>query len=107
MTRRFHSTRVLAVRRHPGALLSLAAATALALLPDLALAQLTDKPVRMVNDVAQLLQLMGIGLFTCAVLWASYKMIFEGARFGSIANIFWGGVLAGAAGIIAGWAMAA
>jgi type IV secretion system protein VirB2 len=107
MTRRFRSIHVPARRRHPGTLLLLATTAALALVPDMALAQLTDKPVRMVNDVAQLLQLMGIGLFTCAVLWASYKMIFEGARFGSISNIFWGGVLAGAAGIIAGWAMAA
>jgi type IV secretion system protein VirB2 len=107
MTNRSHSTGISALGRHPGTLLSLAAATALALLPDLALAQLTDKPVRMVNDVAQLLQLMGIGLFTCAVLWAAYKMIFEGARFSSISNIAWGGVLAGSAAIIAGWAMAA
>lgn len=107
MTRRFHSVRVPALRRHPGALLSLAAASALTLIPDLALAQLTDKPQRMVNDIATMLQLLGIGLFTCAVLWASYKMIFEGARFGSIANIFWGGVLAGSAGIIAAWAMGA
>jgi type IV secretion system protein VirB2 len=88
-------------------MLSLSVASALALLPDIATAQITDKPVRMVNDVAQLLQMMGIGLFTCAVLWASYKMIFEGARFHSISNIFWGGVLAGAAGVIAGWAMGA
>jgi type IV secretion system protein VirB2 len=93
--------------RRPGAMLSLSVASALALLPDIATAQITDKPVRMVNDVAQLLQMMGIGLFTCAVLWASYKMIFEGARFHSISNIFWGGVLAGAAGTIANWAMGA
>jgi type IV secretion system protein VirB2 len=105
MSHRFHSTRVLAQCRHPVTLLLLAAASAL--LPDLALAQLTDKPVRMVNDIAQLLQLMGIGMFTCAVLWASYKMLFEGARFHSISNIFWAGVLAGSAAIIAGWAMAA
>jgi type IV secretion system protein VirB2 len=97
MSRRFHSP----------ALLSVAAAAVLALVPAMAQAQLTDKPVRMVNDVGQLLQLMGIGLFTCAVLWAAYKMIFEGARFHSISNIFWGGVLAGAAGTIANWAMGA
>jgi type IV secretion system protein VirB2 len=105
MTRRFRSIRVPALCRHPGALLSLAATAAL--VPEMALAQITEKPVRMVNDVGQLLQMMGIGLFTCAVLWAAYKMIFEGARFHSISNIFWGGVLAGAAGTIANWAMGA
>jgi type IV secretion system protein VirB2 len=94
-------------RLHSPALLSMAASAVLALMPAMAQAQLTDKPVRMVNDVGQLLQLMGIGLFTCAVLWAAYKMIFEGARFHSISNIFWGGVLAGAAGTIANWAMGA
>lgn len=101
MSRRFFPA------RRTGALLSLVAASAMTMLPDMALAQLTDKPVRMVNDVAIMLQALGIGLFTCAVLWSAYKMIFEGARFSSISNIAWGGVLAGMATAIAGWAMAA
>lgn len=88
-------------------LLLLLASAVLLIAPDLALAQLSDKPVRMINDVANLLKLMGVGCFSCAVLYASYQMIFEGANFRAVKNIFWGGVLAGSVAAISGWAMAA
>jgi uncharacterized protein with GYD domain len=70
-------------------------------------AQLTDKPARMAADVAAMLQAMGVSMFIAAVLWVAYKMIFAGAGFRDVSNIAWGGVLAGAAAAIAGWAMAA
>jgi type IV secretion system protein VirB2 len=89
------------------AMIAAVSAAVLTMAPGVALAQLSDKPVRMVQDVAALLTAMGIGVFTCATLYAAYQMVFEGATFRSVKNIFWGGVLAGSVAAIAAWAMSA
>lgn len=95
-------------RRHAGTLAVAVAVAAVALLsPELALAQLSDKPVRMANDIAALLQAMGIAIFTGAALYGAYQVVFEGAQFRNLSKLFWGGAIAGMAGTIAGWAMGA
>ena len=48
--------------------------------------------------------LMGVAglVVTIAIMWAGFKMVFQHAKFGDIANVFIGAMLIGAAAGIAG-----
>ncbi|AFT86217.1 TrbC/VirB2 family protein [Paraburkholderia phenoliruptrix] len=48
--------------------------------------------------------LLGVGGVVCSIsiIWAGFKMMFQHARFGDIANVFIGGLFVGCATVIAG-----
>ncbi|WP_241021768.1 TrbC/VirB2 family protein [Burkholderia sp. Ac-20353] len=48
--------------------------------------------------------LLGVGGVICSIsiIWAGFRMMFQHARFGDIANVFIGGVFVGCATVIAG-----
>jgi type IV secretion system protein VirB2 len=48
--------------------------------------------------------LLGVGGVICsiAIIWAGFRMMFQHARFGDIANVFIGGLFVGCATVIAG-----
>jgi type IV secretion system protein VirB2 len=64
-------------------------------------AQLTQ-----VNTLLTTIQttLLGVGGVVCSIsiIWAGFKMMFQHARFGDIANVFIGGLFVGCATVIAG-----
>ena len=75
------------------------AATLLATSP--AWAQLSQ-----VNTLLTTIQttLLGVGGVICSIsiIWAGFRMMFQHARFGDIANVFIGGLFVGCATVIAG-----
>ncbi|WP_244307124.1 TrbC/VirB2 family protein [Paraburkholderia silvatlantica] len=78
----------------------------LALLPVLAL---TAMPVwaqlSQVNTLLTTIEttLLSVGAVVCSIsiIWAGFKMMFQHARFGDIANVFIGGLFVGCATVIA------
>jgi type IV secretion system protein VirB2 len=48
--------------------------------------------------------LLGVGGVICSIsiIWAGFRMMFQHARFGDIANVFVGGLFVGCATVIAG-----
>jgi len=62
--------------------------------------------LQQVNTLLTTIQttLLGIGgvICTISIIWAGFKMMFQHARFGDIANIFIGGLFVGCATVIAG-----
>jgi len=48
--------------------------------------------------------LLGVGGVVCSIsiIWAGFRMMFQHARFGDIANVFIGGLFVGCATVIAG-----
>jgi hypothetical protein len=84
------------------------AATALAaLLPALlsqtALAQGFDKINTTVTNVNAILVTISIAVVTIAIIWAGFKMIFQGARLADVANVLIGGTLVGGAAAFASY----
>ena len=47
--------------------------------------------------------LLGVGAVVCSIsiIWAGFRMMFQHARFGDIANVFIGGLFVGCATVIA------
>lgn len=80
---------------------SLGAGVSALLLVNLAFAQLSQ-----VNTLLSTIQttLLGVGgvICTISIIWAGFKMMFQHARFGDVANIFIGGLFVGCATVIAG-----
>lgn len=72
------------------------------LLADPACAQITSQASTMLSDISTGLTALGVVICTIALMWAGFKMMFQHARFGEIANIFIGSMLAGGASTIAG-----
>jgi type IV secretion system protein VirB2 len=58
-----------------------------------------------IDTVVAVLQAVGVGVFTIAIMWAGYRVAFQGARFSDVANIIIGGILVGGAAVFAGWLM--
>jgi type IV secretion system protein VirB2 len=48
--------------------------------------------------------MLGVGGVICSIsiIWAGFRMMFQHARFGDIANVFIGGLFVGCATVIAG-----
>ncbi|MDN7179185.1 TrbC/VirB2 family protein [Caballeronia sp. SEWSISQ10-4 2] len=87
-------------RRCFSAARSMVGITPLLLLASPAYAQLSQ-----VNTLLTTIQttLLGIGGVVCSIsiIWAGFKMMFQHARFGDIANVFIGGLFVGCATVIA------
>jgi len=58
-----------------------------------------------IETVVSILQAVGVGLFTIAIMWAGYRIAFQGARFADVANVVIGGILVGGAAVFAAWLM--
>jgi len=76
---------------------------ALALLPRLAAAQGFDKINTTVTNVQAILVTISIAVVTIAIIWAGFKMIFQGARLADVANVLIGGTLIGGAAAFASY----
>ena len=89
--------------KHP----TLAALMLLAVLPQLAWAQQAggsfDKINTTVTNVQAILITISIAVVTIAIIWAGFKMIFQGARLADVANVLIGGTLVGGAAAFASY----
>ncbi len=76
---------------------------ALATLHALSIAQGFDKIEKTVNNVNTILVTISIAVVTIAIIWAGFKMIFQGARLADVANVLIGGTLVGGAAAFASY----
>ena len=79
---------------------------ALLALPGLAWAQGFDKINTTVTNVQTILITISIAVVTIAIIWAGFKMIFQGARLADVANVLIGGTLIGGAAAFASYIVA-
>ena len=89
--------RIESILRRSGA----AALASLAALPLGALAQGFDKINTTVMNVNAILVTISVAVVTIAIVWAGFKMIFQGARLADVANVLIGGTLVGGAAAFA------
>ena len=90
--------------RRAGSALFAAALTAVpAIAPTLAVAQGFDKINATVTNVNTILVTISISVVTIAIIWAGFKMIFQGARLADVANVLIGGTLVGGAAAFANY----
>ena len=82
----------------------------LAALPPVAWAQegggSFDKINTTVTNVQAILVTISIAVVTIAIIWAGFKMIFQGARLADVANVLIGGTLIGGAAAFASYIVA-
>jgi type IV secretion system protein VirB2 len=92
--------------KHP----AIVAMVLLAALPPLAWAQGAggsfDKINTTVTNVQTILVTISIAVVTIAIIWAGFKMIFQGARLADVANVLIGGTLIGGAAAFASYIVA-
>ena len=74
-----------------------------ALLPKVARAQGFDKINTTVTNINAILVTISIAVVTIAIIWAGFKMIFQGARLADVANVLIGGTLVGGAAAFASY----
>jgi type IV secretion system protein VirB2 len=91
------STSNLNLRTRIGSLHTAVLATA----HSLALAQGFEKINTTVTNVNAILITISIAVVTIAIIWAGFKMIFQGARLADVANVLIGGTLVGGAAAFA------
>lgn len=77
------------------------AALLLATVSQVALAQGFNKINTTVTNVNAILVTVSIAVVTIAIIWAGFKMIFQGARLADVANVLIGGTLVGGAAAFA------
>jgi type IV secretion system protein VirB2 len=86
------------------------ALTLLAAMPQLAWAAEDggsfDKINTTVTNVQAILVTISIAVVTIAIIWAGFKMIFQGARLADVANVLIGGTLIGGAAAFASYIVA-
>jgi len=87
------------IRRAASAL----AALLLASVSQVALGQGFDKINTTVTNVNAILVTISIAVVTIAIIWAGFKMIFQGARLADVANVLIGGTLVGGAAAFASY----
>ena len=77
----------------------------IAIAPRLVLAQSDgfDKINTTVMNVNAILVTISIAVVTIAIIWAGFKMIFQGARLADVANVLIGGTLVGGAAAFASY----
>ena len=75
----------------------------LAATPLSALAQGFDKINATVTNINTILVTISVAVVTIAIIWAGFKMIFQGARLADVANVLIGGTLIGGAGAFASY----
>ncbi|GLS13446.1 MULTISPECIES: TrbC/VirB2 family protein [Hydrogenophaga] len=73
------------------------------LLPPQLWAQGFDKVNTTVTNVNAILVTISVAVVTIAIIWAGFKMIFQGARLADVANILIGGTLVGGAAAFASY----
>jgi type IV secretion system protein VirB2 len=78
----------------------------LAAMQPAALAQGFDKINTTVSNVQAILVTISIAVVTIAIIWAGFKMIFQGARLADVANVLIGGTLIGGAAAFATYIVA-
>jgi type IV secretion system protein VirB2 len=66
-------------------------------------AQGFDKINDTVVNVNAILVTISIAVVTIAIIWAGFKMIFQGARLADVANVLIGATLIGGAGAMASY----
>jgi type IV secretion system protein VirB2 len=71
--------------------------------PGVALAQGFDKINTTVQNVNAILVTISVAVVTIAIIWAGFKMIFQGARLADVANVLIGGTLVGGAAAFASY----
>jgi type IV secretion system protein VirB2 len=95
------------IQKHAVPALATAATGLLALIPRLAAAQAAqggfDKIEDTVLNVNTILVTISIAVVTIAIIWAGFKMIFQGARLADVANVLIGGTLVGGAAAFASY----
>ena len=64
-------------------------------------AQGFDKINTTVTNVQAILVTISVAVVTIAIIWAGFKMIFQGARLVDVANVLIGGTLVGGAAAFA------
>ena len=96
------STSNLKLRARTGSLLT----AVLAIAPSLTLAQGFEKINTTVTNVNAILITISIAVVTIAIIWAGFKMIFQGARLADVANVLIGGTLVGGAAAFASYIVA-
>lgn len=72
-------------------------------LPGLVLAQGFDRINTTVQNVNAILVTISVAVVTIAIIWAGFKMIFQGARLADVANVLIGGTLVGGAAAFASY----
>ena len=88
--------------KRPGAWVTrVLAVVATQLSPILVLAQGFDKVNTTVTNVNAILVTISVAVVTIAIIWAGFKMIFQGARLADVANVLIGGTLIGGAAAFA------
>ena len=75
-------------------------------LPVLANAQGFDKINTTVSNVQAILVTISVAVVTIAIIWAGFKMIFQGARLADVSNVLIGGTLVGGAAAFASYIVA-
>ncbi len=78
-------------------------ALAATVVPAVASAQGFDKINTTVTNVQAILVTVSIAVVTIAIIWAGFKMIFQGARLADVANVLIGGTLIGGAAAFASY----
>ena len=76
---------------------------ALAALPYRADAQGFDKINATITNINTILATISVGVLTVAIIWAGYKIMFQGARLADVANILIGGTFVGGAAAFASY----
>ena len=71
------------------------------LLPCLGRAQGFTQINTTVTNVQAILVTISVAVVTIAIIWAGFKMIFQGARLADVANVLIGGTMVGAAAAFA------
>ena len=80
-----------------------ASAPLVGLAPRLVLAQGFDKINTTITNVNAILVTISVAVVTIAIIWAGFKMIFQGARLADVANVLIGGTLIGGAAAFASY----
>jgi type IV secretion system protein VirB2 len=96
------TSRPLSVLKNAGLALAVLATA----LPRAVVAQGFDKIEDTVINVNTILVTISIAVVTIAIIWAGFKMIFQGARLADVANVLIGGTLVGGAAAMASYIVA-
>lgn len=76
------------------------------LLPATVLAQSFDKIEETIVNINDILVVISVSVVTIAIIWAGFKMVFQGARLADVANVLIGGTLVGGAAAFASYIVA-
>lgn len=73
------------------------------LFPQMVSAAGFDKIDTTVTNINTILVTISVAVVTIAIIWAGFKMIFQGARLADVANVLIGGTLVGGAAAFASY----